>query len=114
MNKKLKKEKINLEIFEENGKVGIRGKGKDEGKIFVEPIYDYDEALLGSYYVDPEYWENYYLYRFRDGFAIFKKGKKVCVYNENAELVEPLTTNIKEIVEKYYYDLPNYWKNHSL
>jgi hypothetical protein len=64
MNKKLKKEKINLEIFEENGKVGIRGKGKDEGKIFVEPIYDYDEALLGSYYVDPEYWGNYYLYRF--------------------------------------------------
>ena len=77
MNKKLKKEKINLEIFEENGKVGIRGKGKDEGKIFVEPIYDYDKALLGSYYVDPEYWGNYYLYRFRDGFAIFKKGKNL-------------------------------------
>lgn len=114
MNNKKQKEKLDLEIFAENEKVGIRGKGKDKGKIFVKPIYDYDKALMGSYYIDPEYWTNYYLYRFRDGFAIFKKGEKVCVYNENAELVEQLTTDVEKIVQKYYFDLPNYWKTKAL
>ena len=105
---------LDLEIYEDNNKIGIRGKGKDKGKVFVEPRYDYDDAIKGSYYVDPEWYDNYYLYRFRDGFAIFKLDDKVCVYNDRAELVEPLTTNVERIVKKYYYDLPTYWNSHSL
>jgi hypothetical protein len=102
------KQSYDLEIFAKNNKIGIRGKGKDKGKIFVEPIYDYDDAIRGSFYVDPEYYDRFYLYRFRDGFAIFKLGEQVCVYNYRAELVEPLTSNIDKIVQKYYFDLKEY------
>ena len=109
-----KSKPLELEIFEENNKIGIKGKGKDKGKIFVEPIYDYDDAIKGSYYIVPEWADNYYLYRFRDGYAIFKMGEKVCVYNDRAELVEPLTPNVDKIVDKYYWNLKKYWKHSSL
>lgn len=100
-----------IKIYVDNDKIGVKNIKND--KILIPAIYDYDDAVKGSYYSDPDYHDNYFLYHFREHIAIFKLGNKVCVYNDKGELIEPLTTNIENIVQKYYYGLSEYFKEHA-
>ena len=106
------KQKTEIFLDENINKIGIRNAETKE--VIVDAIYDFDNAIYGSYYIDPDYVDNYYLYRFRDNYAIFKLGNKVCVYDTQGKLIEQPTSNIEQIVEKYYYGAKNYWESHGL
>lgn len=101
-----------VEIFEYKNKIGLRDSITKD--IVIKPVYDYDDTIKGSYYVDPEYWDNYYLYRFRDGYAIFKCGEELCVFSDKGVLIESLTYDTETIIEKYYYGATEYFRHHAL